>query len=85
MGNILHSTQNNQKIFSPESESKIFAQFKYLTSTTPLELKARLRISILSLIKIYTLDVLIFINERLLYSVDGKYYTLPKTTKKFAN
>ena len=34
MGNILHSAQNNQKFCSPQSESKIFAQFKYLTSTT---------------------------------------------------
>ena len=52
MGNILHSTQNNQKIRSLWSESEFFAQFKYLTSTSPLEVKARLRISILSLIKV---------------------------------
>ena len=34
MGNILHSTKNNQKIHSLWSESEFFAQFKYLTSTT---------------------------------------------------
>ena len=33
----LHSAQNNQKIYSPQSESKIFVQFKFLPSTTPLE------------------------------------------------
>ena len=33
----LHSAQNNQKICSPQLESKIFVQSKYLPLTTLLE------------------------------------------------